>query len=80
MIVFVIKLFVFLLYCWMVNVYIEVYLVVVMFYVGVLLKIGVYGIICFGKGLFLEYFYDVVILIVILGVINLLYGVFLVFI
>ena len=74
MIAFAIKLPVFPLHRWMVNVHIEAHPAVVMLHAGVLLKIGAYGIIRFGKGLFPEYFHDVATLIAILGVINLLYG------
>ena len=76
MIAFAIKLPVFPLHRWMVNVHIEAHPAVVMLHAGVLLKIGAYGIIRFGKGLFPEYFHDVATLIAILGVINLLYGAF----
>ena len=58
------------------SMYIEAHPAVVMLHAGVLLKIGAYGIIRFGKGLFPEYFHDVATLIAILGVINLLYGAF----
>ncbi|MED4052529.1 proton-conducting transporter membrane subunit, partial [Priestia megaterium] len=77
MIAFAIKLPVFPLHRWMVNVHIEAHPAVVMLHAGVLLKIGAYGIIRFGKGLFPEYFRDFATLIAILGVINLLYGAFL---
>ena len=54
----------------MVNVHIEAHPAVVMLHAGVLLKIGAYGIIRFGQGLFPEYFREVATLIAILGVIN----------
>ena len=77
MIAFAIKLPVFPLHRWMVNVHIEAHPAVVMLHAGVLLKIGAYGIIRFGQGLFPEYFREFATLIAILGVINLLYGAFL---
>lgn len=52
MIAFAIKLPVFPLHRWMVNVHIEAHPAVVMLHAGVLLKIGAYGIIRFGQGLF----------------------------
>lgn len=52
MIAFAIKLPVFPLHRWMVNVHIEAHPAVVMLHAGVLLKIGAYGIVRFGKGLF----------------------------
>ncbi len=77
MIAFAIKLPIFPLHRWMVNVHIEAHPAVVMLHAGVLLKIGAYGMIRFGKGLFPEYFREFATLIAILGVINLLYGAFL---
>ncbi|WP_459501980.1 NADH-quinone oxidoreductase subunit M [Bacillus sp. C1] len=77
MMAFAIKLPVFPLHRWMVNVHVEAHPAVVMLHAGVLLKIGAYGIIRFGKGLFPEQFQDFATLIAILGVINLLYGAFL---
>ncbi|MEA1010136.1 NADH-quinone oxidoreductase subunit M [Bacillus cereus] len=77
MLAFAIKLPVFPLHRWMVNVHIEAHPAVVMLHAGVLLKIGAYGMIRFGKGLFPEYFSEFATLIAILGVINLLYGAFL---
>lgn len=50
MIAFAIKLPVFPLHRWMVNVHIEAHPAVVMLHAGVLLKIGAYGIIRFGQG------------------------------
>lgn len=52
MIAFAIKLPVFPLHRWMVNVHIEAHPAVVMLHAGVLLKIGAYGMIRFGQGLF----------------------------
>ncbi|MBE5106856.1 NADH-quinone oxidoreductase subunit M [Bacillus thuringiensis] len=77
MIAFAIKLPIFPLHRWMVNVHIEAHPAVVMLHAGVLLKIGAYGIVRFGKGLFPEYFREFATILAILGVINLLYGAFL---
>ena len=77
MIAFAIKLPVFPLHRWMVNVHVEAHPAAVMLHAGVLLKIGAYGIVRFGKGLFPEQFQDFAMLLAILGVINLLYGAFL---
>ncbi|MDZ5607011.1 NADH-quinone oxidoreductase subunit M [Bacillus pseudomycoides] len=77
MIAFAIKLPVFPLHRWMVNVHVEAHPAAVMLHAGVLLKIGAYGIVRFGKGLFPEQFHDFATFMAILGVINLLYGAFL---
>ncbi|KEK25469.1 NADH-quinone oxidoreductase subunit M [Bacillus gaemokensis] len=77
MIAFAIKLPIFPLHRWMVNVHVEAHPAVVMLHAGVLLKIGAYGIVRFGKGLFPEQFQNFALVLAILGVINLLYGAFL---
>lgn len=77
MIAFAIKLPIFPLHRWMVNVHVEAHPAVVMLHAGVLLKIGAYGIVRFGKGLFPDQFQNFAMLLAILGVINLLYGAFL---
>ncbi|WP_369901736.1 NADH-quinone oxidoreductase subunit M [Bacillus manliponensis] len=80
MIAFAIKLPVFPLHRWMVSVHTEAHPAVVMLHAGILLKIGAYGMVRFGVGLFPEQFQNVSICIAILGVVNLLYGAFLAFI
>lgn len=77
MIAFMIKLPVFPLHRWMVNVHVEAHPAVVMLHAGVLLKIGAYGIVRFGMGLFPEQFEKSAVFLGVLGVINLLYGAFL---
>lgn len=74
MIAFMIKLPVFPLHRWMVNVHTEAHPAVVMLHAGVLLKIGAYGIVRFGMGFFPEQFEKFAMFLGILGVINLLYG------
>lgn len=69
-----IKLPIFPLHRWMVNVHVQAPPAVVMLHAGVLLKIGAYGMIRFGLGLFPAEFNYLAPLIAILGVINLLYG------
>ncbi len=49
----------------------------VMLHAGILLKIGAYGLIRFGVGLFPEEFSQVSFWVILLGVVNLLYGAFL---
>ncbi|WP_242216900.1 NADH-quinone oxidoreductase subunit M [Bacillus cereus group sp. BfR-BA-01380] len=74
MIALMIKLPVFPLHRWMVNVHVEAHPAVVMLHAGVLLKIGAYGIVRFGMGLFPEQFERFAVVLGVLGVINLLYG------
>lgn len=74
MIAFAIKLPVFPLHRWMVYVHVEAHPAAVILHAGVLLKIGAYGMIRFGKGLFPEQFQDFATVLAVLGVINLLYG------
>lgn len=69
-----IKLPIFPLHRWMVNVHVQAPPAVVMLHAGVLLKIGAYGMIRFGLGLFPAEFNSIAPIIAILGVINLLYG------
>ncbi|WP_129727531.1 NADH-quinone oxidoreductase subunit M [Ectobacillus funiculus] len=77
LIAFGIKLPVLPLHRWMVNVHVQAPPAVVMLHAGVLLKIGAYGLIRFGIGIFPEQFKKFAVLIAILGVVNLLYGAFL---
>ncbi|WP_034671531.1 NADH-quinone oxidoreductase subunit M [Ectobacillus panaciterrae] len=76
-IAFGIKLPIFPLHRWMVNVHVQAPPAVVMLHAGVLLKIGAYGLIRFGMGMFPEEFDKFTTLIAILGVVNVLYGAFL---
>ncbi|MFX3624872.1 MAG: NADH-quinone oxidoreductase subunit M [Ectobacillus sp.] len=77
LIAFGIKLPVFPLHRWMVNVHVQAPPAVVMLHAGVLLKIGAYGLVRFGLGFFPDEFEDMAALIAVLGVVNLLYGAFL---
>ncbi|KAB2336529.1 NADH-quinone oxidoreductase subunit M [Cytobacillus depressus] len=77
LIAFGVKLPIFPLHSWMVRVHVQASPSVVMLHAGILLKIGAYGIIRFGMGLFPEQFGSLAGLIAVLGVVNLLYGAFL---
>ncbi|WP_062351601.1 complex I subunit 4 family protein [Bacillus kwashiorkori] len=72
-----IKLPVFPFHRWMVYVHNEAPLAIVMIHAGVLLKIGAYGFIRFGIGLFPEQFQAFSTVLLVFGLINLLYGAFL---
>ncbi|GMB09414.1 NADH-quinone oxidoreductase subunit M [Thermolongibacillus altinsuensis] len=65
---------------WMLRVHVQAPPAVVMLHSGVLLKIGAFGLIRFALGLFPGQFQQLSTLIVILGVVNLLYGAFLAFV
>ncbi|WP_440602853.1 NADH-quinone oxidoreductase subunit M [Bacillus sp. GB_SG_008] len=80
MVAFMIKLPVFPLHRWMVNVHVQAHPAIVMLHAGVLLKIGAYGIVRFGIGLFPAQFEKFAFILGILGVINLLYGALLAFV
>ncbi len=73
-IAFGIKLPIFPLHSWMVRVHVQASPAIVMIHSGILLKIGAYGLIRFGIGIFPDQFQEVAIILAILGVINLLYG------
>ncbi|WP_053361051.1 NADH-quinone oxidoreductase subunit M [Bacillus sp. FJAT-27251] len=80
LIAFGVKLPIFPLHSWMLRVHVEAPPSIVMLHSGVLLKIGAYGLIRFGMGIFPEQFAELAVLIAVLGVVNLLYGAFLAFI
>ncbi|WP_026696014.1 NADH-quinone oxidoreductase subunit M [Peribacillus kribbensis] len=80
LIAFGVKLPIFPLHTWMLRVHVQAPPSIVMLHAGVLLKIGAFGIIRFGLGIFPDQFKDLSVLIIVLGVINLLYGAFLAFI
>ena len=65
---------------WILRVHVQAPPSIVMLHSGVLLKIGAYGLIRFGIGLFPDQFRDFAFWIAILGVVNLLYGAFLAFV
>lgn len=80
LIAFGVKLPIFPLHSWMLKVHVQAPPAVVMIHSGILLKIGAYGLIRFGLGIFPEQFGKLAVMLAILGVINLLYGAFLAFI
>jgi NADH-quinone oxidoreductase subunit M len=80
LIAFGVKLPIFPLHSWMLKVHVQAPPSIVMIHSGILLKIGAYGLIRFGMGIFPHQFDKLAVLIAILGVINLLYGAFLAFI
>ncbi|WP_043930027.1 complex I subunit 4 family protein [Bacillus sp. EB01] len=68
------------LHSWMLRVHVQAPPAIVMIHSGILLKIGAFGLIRFGLGIFPEQFKELSVIIAILGVVNLLYGAFLAFI
>ncbi|MBU8881073.1 NADH-quinone oxidoreductase subunit M [Bacillus sp. FJAT-29790] len=77
LIAFGVKLPIFPLHSWMVRVHVQAPPSIVMLHAGILLKIGAYGLIRFGMGIFPEQFQSLAVFLAVLGVINLLYGAFL---
>lgn len=77
LVAFGVKLPIFPLHTWMVRVHVQAPPSVVMVHAGILLKIGAYGLVRFGMGIFPEQFKELATWIVVLGIINLLYGAFL---
>jgi len=77
LIAFGVKLPIFPLHSWMLRVHVEAPPSIVMLHSGILLKIGAFGLIRFGMGIFPEQFQQLAVLIAVLGVVNLLYGAFL---
>ncbi|WP_404429709.1 NuoM family protein [Sutcliffiella horikoshii] len=65
------------LHSWMLKVHVQAPPSIVMLHAGVLLKIGAFGLIRFGVGIFPEQFDQLAFILAILGVVNLLYGAFL---
>jgi NADH-quinone oxidoreductase subunit M len=80
LIAFGIKLPIVPLHSWQLRMHAQAPIPVVMIHSGILLKIGAYGLIRFGLGIFPEQFKSVAVLLAVLGVINLLYGAFLAFV
>lgn len=76
-IAFGIKLPIFPFHTWMVHVHAQAPPPIVMLHSGILLKIGAYGLIRFGMEIFPDEFASIGSLLIILGIINLLYGAFL---
>ncbi|WP_243291955.1 NADH-quinone oxidoreductase subunit M [Bacillus sp. FJAT-47783] len=77
LVAFGIKLPIFPFHRWMLKVHVQAPPAIVMLHSGILLKIGAYGLIRFGIGFFPEAFASVSQLLLILGLINLLFGAFL---
>jgi len=71
---FGIKLPIFPFHTWMLQVHAEAPPSVVMIHSGILLKMGAYGLIRFGVGLFPDQVRDFAIVLAILGVVNIIYG------
>jgi len=80
LVAFGVKLPIFPLHSWMLRVHVQAPPSIVMIHSGILLKIGAYGLIRFGMGIFPEQFETLAVALAILGVVNLLYGAFLAFI
>jgi NADH-quinone oxidoreductase subunit M len=80
LVAFGVKLPIFPLHSWMLRVHVEAPPSIVMLHSGILLKIGAFGLIRFGLGIFPEQFRDLSVLLAVLGVVNLLYGAFMAFI
>ncbi|WP_409293474.1 NuoM family protein [Peribacillus sp. SCS-37] len=77
LIAFGVKLPIFPLHTWMLKVHVQAPPAIVMLHAGILLKIGAFGLIRFGMGIFPQQFKELSVIISVLGVINLLYGAFL---
>lgn len=77
---FGVKIPIFPFHTWMLKVHVQAPPAIVILHSGILLKIGAYGIIRFGLGFFPNEFEKLSLLLLILGLINLLYGAFLAFI
>lgn len=71
---FAIKLPIFPFHTWMLKVHAEAPPSIVMIHSGILLKMGAYGLIRFGMGLFPEQARDFAFVLALLGVINIIYG------
>ncbi|OEH93328.1 complex I subunit 4 family protein [Bacillus solimangrovi] len=77
LIAFGVKLPIFPLHSWMLRVHVQAPPAIVMIHSGILLKIGAYGLIRLGIGVFPDEFQSMAAVLAVLGVINLLYGAFL---
>lgn len=74
LVAFAIKLPIFPFHRWMLLVHVEAAPSIVMIHAGVLLKMGAYGLLRFGVGIFPTYMEYISVLLAVLGLINLLYG------
>ncbi|MCH5585255.1 NADH-quinone oxidoreductase subunit M [Shimazuella sp. AN120528] len=79
LIAFAIKLPIFPFHRWMLLVHVEAPPSIVMIHAGILLKMGAYGILRFGVGMFPNYMEYISTVLAVLGLINLLYGAILAF-
>lgn len=68
-IVFVVKLFIIFLYIWLLDIYGEVYYSICMFLVGILLKMGVYGLIWINMELLFYVYFIFFFWLMIIGII-----------
>lgn len=80
LIVYVVKLLIFLLYIWLFDVYGEVIVFVYMLLVGILLKMGGYVLLWMNVGMLLDVYVMFVFVLVILGVVNIVYVVLILFV
>ncbi|MGN1400186.1 MAG: NuoM family protein [Bacillus sp. (in: firmicutes)] len=74
LVAFGVKVPIFPLHNWMLKVHVEAPPAIVMLHAGVLLKIGVFGLIKFGVGIFPEQFHAISFFVILLGLVNVLYG------
>ncbi|WP_191557737.1 complex I subunit 4 family protein [Metabacillus idriensis] len=74
---FGVKLPIFPLHTWMLRVHVQAPPPIVMLHSGILLKIGAFGLMKFGLGLFPDEFSKLSTILIVLGLVNLLYGAFL---
>jgi NADH-quinone oxidoreductase subunit M len=79
LVAFAVKLPIFPFHRWMLLVHVEATPSIVMIHAGVLLKMGAYGLLRFGVGIFPAYMEYISVLLAVLGLINLLYGAILAF-
>lgn len=79
-VVFVVKMLVVLVYFWLLDVYVQVFIVGFVDFVGILLKIVVYGLICFVLLLFFNVLVEFVLIVMWFGIIGIFYGVLLFFV
>lgn len=77
---FGVKLPIFPLHSWMLKVHVQAHPAIVMIHSGILLKLGAYGLIRFGMGLFPEQLHELSFYLGVLGVISILYGAILAFV
>lgn len=80
LIAFGVKLPIFPLHSWMLKVHVQAPPAIVMIHSGILLKLGGYGLLRLGVGIFPEQVTSVAVFLAILGVINILYGAILAFV